>query len=217
MITSRLKLYAQCQKKNSIRLKLDSLRRGESPSLLVDTAPDQIQEQQMKIRMLAKELQELVAQRKELSGARGAKQAIARRERRVQHEMARKIQRVWRAARERWRARKHPVREPPPREVPAESEVEKGEATAEERPGKEEEATEIEAEETAPVGKVEDGEKQLEVVEEEERKGEVAKEDGNGEVAVTVTVTEVVKEAGEEGDGDGDQPMMTLDRAEGDS
>jgi hypothetical protein len=90
-----------------------------NPSLLVDTELDQIQEQQMKIRMLSKEWKELVAQRKELSVARRMEKTIGKQERRNQHTMACRIQRAWKVARVRGtiRARWHSIREPLPKEL----------------------------------------------------------------------------------------------------
>lgn len=70
MVRARLQLYSQVQQSNSIRLRLESLRRGEKPAALAEAAPDQIKEQKMKIRMLSSELRNLVEQRKALSEAR---------------------------------------------------------------------------------------------------------------------------------------------------
>jgi hypothetical protein len=227
-ITARLKLYTRYQRNNSIRLKLDSLRRGVSPALLVDTAPDQIQEQRMKIRNLAKELKGLVAQRKELSGTRRRKRTKAKAEkRRLLNAMARKIQRAWRRARERRRLREveHPIREPPPRQIPVvETPSEVAETVAavsgfaiEEKPAVEsvgeipaaQETSGENAEVETPEPAVAE-ERAQEVVEETDGEKETEKEEKEGP-RPDVT-TDAAEEIGETPKVDGGSPIMTLDK-----
>jgi hypothetical protein len=187
MIRSRLQLYAQCQQQNSIRLKLESLRRGESPSIVADIAPDQIFEQRMKIKMLSRDLAELVAQRKQLSQTRAAKHSKPKQT--DCRQMAIKIQAVWRGfvARKRlkewrqsairiqkwWRAITHPVREPPARH-PERSRRRREEARQEEQ------TSDVPAEETT-VDVVEGGQEQ-QTVESAEERTEVEAAEGRAEI-----------------------------------
>jgi hypothetical protein len=211
MIASRLQLYAQCQRKHSIRLRLDALRRGERPSVLVDTAPDQIREQRMKIRLLQRELRGLVEQRREISGLR--RRAGRRVERKRRNEAALKIQRVWRG----WRARRkfagesaHPVVEPPPRELETEAETEPEVAPeeVEATPPEPEADAEPEAEvgaEAEPESAVETGTEEADVPVVEAGQSEAPAE-GVQEEQQEERETPTPEDAGE--------AMMTLDKLE---
>jgi hypothetical protein len=70
LIRSRLDLYRNCQRGNSIRIKLDALKKGENPPVLSHVAPGQVEEQRMKIQVLREELKALVQQRQQLTEGR---------------------------------------------------------------------------------------------------------------------------------------------------
>lgn len=95
MVNARLQLYSSYQSQNSIRIKIDTLKRGFNPPLLTDSTPNQIKEQQMKIKMLSKELKQLVNQRKQLTAGRNNKRLKARLNKR-KNRLAIKIQKVFR-------------------------------------------------------------------------------------------------------------------------
>jgi hypothetical protein len=216
MIRSRLHLYSQCQQQNSIRLKLESLRRGENPSLVADVAPDQIFEQRMKIKMLSKELAELVAQRKQLSETRSGKRSkpkpIDYRQMAVKIQaawrgfLARKKVKMWRVSALRiqtwWRGIRHPVCEPRARPPPAH------------RRRRGDEQTNLAPVEKPTVDAVEESQEEQRIEASEERAevqtAEVeAAEEGKGHEAEADGQQQAIEEDGAEGQSE----LMTLDRA----
>lgn len=94
-INSRLQFYSRYQVTRSPRFTIDSLRRGEKPTDLTDSAPDQLLEQRMKIRLLSKELKSLVEKRVELKNSQKSQSLKARIAKR-KHQAALKIQKVFR-------------------------------------------------------------------------------------------------------------------------
>ena len=70
LLRARLDLFHQHDQANTLSFTLNSLKKGQTPVLLADTAPSKRSELEIKKRILTKELQKLIKKRKELAKER---------------------------------------------------------------------------------------------------------------------------------------------------